>query len=121
MEQQFIDWLTKLVTLTTAKNYAKAINIISEHYSKETGKKTDIYAISDQQCISEIAHDYSQSGKFSGFGYEQHSRFRAAITRYAEFFSQHRDQDAALPIESSVASEEAAAIGSNFAYEKDLR
>ena len=52
MEQQFIDWLAKRVTLATARNYAKAINIISEHYSKETGQKTDIFTITDQQRIS---------------------------------------------------------------------
>lgn len=122
MEQAFKDWLVQHGKPGAAKSYPQAINLISEHYSKEVGQKTDIYAIADQVTVSKISHDYSQAGKFSAFGYEQHSRFRAAIARYAEFFVQH---DAPVSSIASVSPEEgtasASALETNFAYEKDLQ
>ena len=124
MEQNFRDWLIKRGNAGAATNYPKAIHNISKHYSAETGVPTDIYSITDQHRISEIAHDYSQSGKFSKFGYEQHGRFRAAIGRYSEFFSEpHHDAvtpsgpDTA-PVDKTPAE---ALEPSNFAYEKDLQ
>ncbi len=124
MEEEFQDWLVRRGNPGAATNYPSAINIISTHYSEETGNQTDIYAIIDQLRVSEIAHDYSQAGRFSEFGYRQHSRFRAAIARYSEFFSQHHG-DALTPREAAEpavdASAEAVASGSNFAYEKDLQ
>ena len=97
MEQAFRNWLVQQGKASAAKSYPLAINLISNHYSKATGQKTDIYAIDDQVLISQIAHDYSQSGKFSQYGYEQHSRFRAAIARYAEFFVQHDQPEKSQP------------------------
>ena len=72
MENKFKRWLVNRGYSKTgaANSYSRAIPIISEHYSKETGIPTDIYAINDQVNVSQIAHDYSQAGKFSGFGYE---------------------------------------------------
>jgi hypothetical protein len=81
MEHQFREWLVQRGNTGAASSYPKAINLISEHYSKETGNNTNIYSIKDQILISEIAHDYSQLGRFSKFGFEQHGRFRAAIAR----------------------------------------
>lgn len=124
MEQEFGDWLIKRGNAGAAQNYPKAIHIISKHYSAETGVPTDIYSITDQHRISEIAHDYSQSGKFSKFGDEQHGRFRAAIGRYAEFFSEprHNLDTNAGPDESPVDKTLPESLEStNFAYEKDLQ
>lgn len=124
MEQKFRDWLVRRGNPAAATSYPRAIKFISEHYSRQTGNETDIYAITDQLRISEIAHDYSQSGRFSEFGYEKHSWFRAAIGRYLEFFSQHHDQNSEpeLAAESAAeALEGSVASGSNFAYEKDLQ
>lgn len=90
MEAMFKDWLLNRGNKGAANSYPKAIHIISQHYSKNTGTPTDIYKLLDQRKISELAHDYSQSGKFSEFGYEQHGRFRAAIGRYSDFFVQSR-------------------------------
>ncbi|HVZ42865.1 MAG TPA: hypothetical protein VHA82_03560 [Ramlibacter sp.] len=118
MEIQFRDWLIKQGKPSAAKNYPQAINIVSQHYSKATGQKINIYEVTDQVLISEIAHAYSQSGKYADYGYEQHSRFRAAINRYAEFFVQYQKLE--IPTladeEDEIASPE-----SNFAYEKDLQ
>ena len=124
MEQEFRDWLIKRGNAGAAQNYPKAIHIISKHYSDETGVPTDIYAITDQHRISEIAHDYSQSGKFSNFGYQHHGRFRAAIGRYSEFFSEPRSNTATPsgsqphPVDETPAE---AFEPTNFAYEKDLQ
>ena len=119
MEQAFRDWLVQQGKAAAAKSYPQAINLISDHYSKATGQKTDIYAINDQVLISQIAHDYSQSGKFSQYGYEQHSRFRAAIARYAEFLVQHDQPAKPQPTQEDV--ELSVPIETNFAYEKDLQ
>lgn len=122
MEQKFREWLLKRGNSGAAGSYPKAIHNISAHYSKEIGVETDIYKITDQLRISEIAHDYSQSGKFSKFGYEQHSRFRAAIARYSEFFVQHEEQ----PLDED-SNEESTTVGTpatpsnSFAYERDLQ
>lgn len=126
MEQKFRDWLIRRGNGGAALSYPKAIHIISKHYSAETGVPIDIYSITDQHRISEIAHDYSQSGKFSKFGYDQHGRFRAAIGRYAEFFSEPH-HDAVTPPGPDT---DTSTVGkplpeplepTNFAYEKDLQ
>ncbi|MBF6648096.1 hypothetical protein [Methylobacter sp. BlB1] len=86
METMFKDWLLKRGNKGAANSYPKAIHLISEHYSTQTGEQIDIYKLKDQNKISELARDYNQTGKFSEFGYEQHGRFRAAIGRYSDFF-----------------------------------
>ncbi|WP_264569388.1 endonuclease NucS domain-containing protein [Rhodoferax antarcticus] len=118
MEDQFRAWLIQQGKPSAARNYPQAINLVSEHYSKATGQKVNIYEIADQVLISEIAHAYSQSGKYSDYGYEQHSRFRAAINRYAEFFVQYQKPELLTP---TIEEAEVAAPETNFAYEKDLQ
>jgi len=107
----------------TANSYANAIHQISEHYSQNTNTQTNIYEITDQNKISEIAQDYSQAGRFSEFGYEQHSRFRASISRYSEFFVHHNDisDDEGNPITEQLQDNQQAEQSTNFAYEKDLQ
>jgi hypothetical protein len=118
IEHQFKEWLVQQGKPSAAKNYPQAINLVSQHYSKATGQKINIYEITDQVLISEIAHSYSQSGKYSDYGYEQHSRFRAAINRYAEFFVQYQRPELLTPADEETV---AAAPDTNFAYEKDLQ
>ena len=118
MEYQFKEWLIQQGKPSAAKNYPQAINLVSQHYSKATGQKVNIYEITDQVLISEIAHAYGQSGKYSDYGYEQHSRFRCAINRYAEFFVQSQKPEILTP---AIEETEVAAAETNFAYEKDLQ
>lgn len=89
MEQAFHDWLVQQGKAGAANSYPQAINILSNDLTKKTGQKTDIYAIKDRFLLNQIANDYSQKGKFSKYGYEQHGRFRAAINSYAKFFVQN--------------------------------
>jgi len=119
MELPFRNWLVAQGKLSAAKSYPQAINLVSQHYSKETGQKTNIYTITDQVLISQIAHDYSQAGRFAAYGYEQHSRFRAAIARYSEFFVQHGKPEVGLAKEDN--SNILTPADTNFAYEKDLQ
>jgi len=124
MEQLFKQWLTNTRGLqqATANSYASAINQISEHYSTNTNTQTNIYSVQDQNTISQIAHDYSQAGRFSEFGYEQHSRYRAAISRYSEFFVHHNNDNEEQEndyIEDT--NEKTEQISTNFSYEKDLQ
>ena len=127
MEQQFKNWLINRGYSETgaANSYSRAIHQISEHYSRSTGEEIDIYSVSDQNIISQIAHDYSQAGRYSDFGYEQHGRYRAAISRYSEFFVHRND---ALPpenidqnLERETIEEDHAPLQTNFAYERDLQ
>lgn len=124
MEAMFKNWLLKRGNTGAATSYPKAINQISEHYSKQTGEQIDIYKIKDQSQISELARDYSQSGKFSEFGYEQHGRYRAAIGRYSDFFVESRGEEHAIDEAPILATEPEVSDSdpsTNFAYEKDLQ
>lgn len=129
MEQQFRNWLIRRGYSETgaATSYSRAIPLISDHYSEQTGSHVDIYSITDQNKISEIAHDYSQAGRFSEFGYEQHGRFRAAVARYSEFFVHRNEADTNIPNQEIVHEEvnhtepETESIQTNFAYERDLQ
>lgn len=126
MEQKFKKWLIGrgYSEVGAATSYSRAINQISDHYSKNTGKTIDIYALKEQSTISQIAHDYSQSGRFSRFGYEQHGRYRAAISRYSEFFvhnNENLETDEIIPIDINNDFEEIEISRTNFAYERDLQ
>lgn len=122
MEEEFRSWLISRGNPGAATSYPRAMLSISEHYSRETGEPVDIYTISDQATISRIAHDYSQAGRFSAFGYEQHGRFRNAIARYSEFFVNHRVGETGEAVEESDDRlVEDQAISTSFAYEKDLQ
>ena len=122
MENKFRNWLLKRGNTGAANNYPKAIHRISKHYSENVGAPIDIYEITDQSKISELAHDYSQTGQFSVFGYEQHGRFRAAMGRYSDFFVESRgDEQNEEPNDSSELNQDLNEPTSNFAYEKDLQ
>lgn len=117
MEEEFQDWLVQRGNPGAAVSYPPAIHLISRHYSTETNSITNIYDITDQVLISQIAHDYSQTGRFSVFGYEGHSRFRNAIARYSEFYVRYNvvAENVEAPVEIPQQ------FVSNFAYEKDLQ
>ena len=124
MEQEFREWLLQRGNPGAAGNYPRAIHALSEHYSAQTQSRTDIYTIADQAKISEIAHDYSQAGRFSAFGDGQHGRFRNAIARYSEFFIRHRAVDAVseeLVVLADQIDQSSTQNHGNFAYEKDLQ
>ena len=124
METMFKNWLLKRGNKGGATSYPKAVNKISEHYTKKTGEQVHIYKIKDQSKIEAIAKDYEQTGRFSEFGYEQKGLYRAAIKRYSEFFVDSRGE--IHNIEEPYAQDswfESDDIDSstNFAYEKDLQ
>ena len=122
METRFKNWLLKRGNKGAANSYPKAIHQISAHYTSQTGEQIDIYKIKDQSKISELARDYSQTGKFSTFGYEQHSRYRAAIGRYSDFFVESGGKDHEIEeITTQEAEVDAIESSTNFAFEKDLR
>ncbi len=125
MQKEFKEWLIKRGYKETgaANSYSTAISQISRHYTEQTGQHIDIYSVEDQSKISELAHDYSQSGKFSAFGYEQHGRFRAAIARYSEFFVQKNGAERDCAVEKNQSEEilENELQQARFAYEKDLQ
>ncbi|PCJ28181.1 MAG: hypothetical protein COA96_01340 [SAR86 cluster bacterium] len=123
MEQEFKNWLVSigLAIAGAANSYSRAIPMLSEHYSQNTDSNVDIYSITDQNIISQIAHDYSQSGRFSEFGYEQHSRFRAAIKRYSEFFVQRHYTANEETDAQDIVEPETEPLQANFAYERDLQ
>lgn len=93
MEELFQKWLMKRGNKGAAINYPPAINIISTHYSRNTGTYVNIYDLKDPNKIIQISKDYQQKGRFSEFGYEHHGRYRAAMNRYAEFFLESSNKD----------------------------
>jgi hypothetical protein len=124
MEQMFKNWLIKKGLSETggATSYSRAIHKISQHYSKNENKTIDIYTITNQKKISEISHSYSQSGIYSKFGYEQHSRFRNAIGRYSEFFVNKMNSNSVVEADNTKTLEKDVKEDSvNFAYERDLQ
>ena len=122
METMFKGWLLKRGNKGAANSYPKAIHLISKHYSENSGTPTDIYKITDQNKISKLAHEYSQSGKFSKFGYEQHGRFRAAMGRYSDFFVQSRGEEQSEEYDEPLDNKnDIVESTNNFAYEKDLQ
>ena len=122
MESMFKDWLLKRGNKGAASSYPRAIYQISEHYSAQTDENIEIYKIKDQGKISAIAHDYSQTGRFSEFGYEQHGRYRAAIGRYSDFFVESRGEDFdSTQLIAHDVEDLGTEPANNFAYEKDLQ
>jgi len=133
MEQQFYKWLIRRGYSETgaAKGYSRAINLVSKHYSEQTGSHFDVYSITDQNIISQIAYDCSKSGKYSEFGDLQHGRFRAATARYSEFFvlgnevsSPNQSDEIVQDVSNNDDSQDENELNlpqSNFAYERDLQ
>ena len=129
MEQKFRNWLIGRGYSETGAAYAypRAIHSISEHYSEQTGEQIDIYSITNQNEISQLAHDYSQAGKYSEFGYKTHSLYRAAIARYSEFFvykngdTSHTPDIESIEERNNGMESEPVSSQTNFAYERDLQ
>ena len=96
MKQQFKDWLgEKRYANTTVIDYSREINDISKHYSENTDENIDIYALTDLDKINEIMHEY-RSGNLKLDGKSStrktsRSRYKSAILRYCEFFTDYSD------------------------------
>ena len=122
MEEEFRKWLIRRGKKGAAINYPSAIHRISEHYSSNTGESVNIYQLTDQKKISQIAHDYKKNGKFSEFGYEHHGLYRAAISRYSEFFASRNTDDELNDIaQEEIGTDISSSEEINFAYERDLQ
>lgn len=125
MKEQFKNWLKSKGR--NPNSYASAINGISKHYSQQTGEDIHIYNITDLTKISQIAHDYSQTGRFAADGYNGNSTWRNAIARYAEFFTnqslRHQLPDNEDSLTNTTHQEDnlTEVERTNFAYERDLK
>ena len=119
MKNKFKQWL--LMTgrsENTAYSYSTSINNISEHYSRKTGQKIDIYRINNINSLNAIKNDYSKNGRFFEFGNSGNGTKRNAIARYVEFFTQNiTSNKSEVEIENKPIETES----QNFSYEKDLR
>ena len=123
MERRFKQWLIGegYAEYGAARNYSIAINRISEHYSENTGERTNLFLVNDLDRVKEITLDYRQHGKFSDFGYERHSLYRAAMNQYLNFFiSQSGSSNLCANSEDEV-SEDVSSMEHKFTYEKDLQ
>lgn len=126
MEERFKNYLSKIGLKGAPNSYPQAINMISEHYSSQTGKYTDIYSIRNLTLLNDIVQAYIQSGRFSEFGYKDHGKYRAAIKKYLEFFKiMNIDSEFVVnsleknDLENIDTFEQI--IESSFTYEKDLQ
>ena len=121
MQDKFKQWLIKTGRKkNTANTYSNAVNKISEHYS-ENETLVNIYTLTNQNIISKIAHDYCQTGKYSEFGYKSNSLYRAAITRYSEFFVTQHESTVNEEQQNEAFIQEESEEKINFAYERDLQ
>ena len=121
MQDKFKQWLIQTGRQpNTANTYSNAVNKIYEHYS-ENETPVNIYTLTNQSLISQIAHDYSQTGKYSEFGYKSNSLYRAAITRYSEFFVTQHEFIINEGQQNEVFIQEESEEKINFAYERDLQ
>ncbi|MBP7900614.1 MAG: DUF91 domain-containing protein [Gammaproteobacteria bacterium] len=126
--EEFKNWLkSKGKTPNTANSYASAINQISNHYSEQIAEDVRVYNITDSTKISQIAHDYSQAGRFATEGYNGNSTWKNAIARYAEFFADQSIRDQAsdndnAPTNITHQEDKLTEVErTNFAYERDLQ
>jgi hypothetical protein len=123
MREEFKQWLRQRRSINTSNAYVSAISRISQHYSENTGEVVDIYSLSDQVTVSRIANDYSQTGRFSEFGFRSNSTNRAAIQRFSEFLAAGPGaEDPVTSDDNNYYSDREHEISeSKFAYEKDLQ
>lgn len=82
----------------TAYAYKNSIKKISSYHSQKTGKYTDIYNIDNLSILSDIASDYSQTGRFATYGYEGNATIRNAIATYVRFYEHYSKNGITTPI-----------------------
>lgn len=90
MEEKFCSWLVKVEGKieATGINYSKALHVLSQHYSKHSGKRIDIYQV-DNDTLYKISKCYESNGRFSEKGHERHGLYRAAIKAFYRFRLSH--------------------------------
>lgn len=86
MEEKFKSWMIRSEGKleSTAINYSRAINRLSEHYSSFTGIRTDIYFV-DLKQLAQIKDSYESNGRFAEEGHFRHGLNRAAIKALYRF------------------------------------
>lgn len=91
MEKKFYIWMinSENKTPNTAYAYKNSIKKISSYHSQNIDKYTDIYNINNLSILSDIANDYSQTGRFSSYGYKGHGTIRNAIATYVRFYENY--------------------------------
>ena len=121
-KEQFKEWLIKRgKTAATGRRYANCMDVISAHYSKKTGKSTNIYDVKGTARISEIARQYGQSGDYAKAGDTHRGRWRNAVARYAEFCADQWLSDSNSTPSDSDSSQKTDSAPVNFEYERDLQ
>jgi len=111
LKDEFEDWMVNIDgrKKPVASTYASAIDKISQHFSNETGIKTDIYLNKDIKVLIGICEEYKKGGKFEDFGNERNGLYRAAIKKYVYFLKKtvsgdnngFDDEDSTLPTEDA--------------------
>lgn len=73
MEEKFRSWMVRAEGKqeATATNYSRAINNLSDHYSRFTVYPTDIYSVNLEQ-LAQIKNSYESNGRFSEVGNHSH-------------------------------------------------
>ncbi len=73
----------------TAYSYKNSIDKISSFHSQKTNTSIYIYSINDLSVLSDIAKNYSQTGRFASYGYEGNGTIRNAIATYVRFYEDY--------------------------------
>ncbi len=89
-QQEFKKWLVTFdgKKESTADNYSRAIDNISEHYSSEKNEQINVYDIVDLDSLTEIREKYGFNGEFFDFGDKSNGTNRAAINCFYRFIKE---------------------------------
>lgn len=87
MREQFESFLEQSQAGSKSGEYVEAINIISEHYSQQTGAPVDIFDL-NSSSFSKISRLYSSRGKFASFVTGQSLPVREAFLKYKKMLRQ---------------------------------
>lgn len=89
MEHKFLNWIIEKENKksSTAYNYCKALNRVSEHFSIYKNEKIDIYGINSLETIDQLIDLYGSNGKYSQFGDKGRKTNINAIKAYKRFLT----------------------------------
>lgn len=87
MEKKFRKWVAEKESKAagTVYSYTNALHKISAHYSKHTGKRTNIFNIEDAEGLSSIIALYDFNGKHSEYGNIGNRTYINGLKTYKRF------------------------------------
>jgi hypothetical protein len=124
--EAFQDWMIRREgkSQNTAYQYRLAIDRLSENYSENIERRTNIFQIDDILVLRGISTDYAIGGRYQDMGQYGNGTNRNAIAAYLRFFEQegHNIPFENVDNDNNIVNfiQDAEEIN-NFTYERDLK